>query len=135
MTTDTFITILSVAGVILVTIYNIVSSKHYREAKQAEIDSLKQQIDTLTQLTSPEVMRHFKATKEMLEDTILGLKDDNEGTVAQMRQRIEGLRQSIRQLLNVFAGIDFQKVGNDWVVQGQRRVEPASPPSENDETE
>ena len=135
MTAETIITILSVSSIILVTIYNIVSSKRYREAKQAEIDSLKQQIDTLTQLTSPEVMRHFKATKEMLEDTILGLKDDNEGTVAQMRQRIEGLRQSIRQLLNVFAGIEFQKVGNDWVVQGQRRVGPTSPPPESDNKE
>ncbi|MFC1749658.1 hypothetical protein ACFL2V_12725 [Pseudomonadota bacterium] len=135
MTAETFITILSASGVILVTIYNIVSSKHYRAAKQAEIDSLKQQIDTLTQLTSPEVMRHFKATKKMLEDTILSLKDDNEGTVAQMRQKIEGLNQSIRQLLNVFAGIEFQKVGNSWVVQGQRRVGSTSPPPEDDKTE
>ncbi len=40
------------------------------KSKQTEIESLKQQIDTLRQLTSPEVLKHFKATKEMLEDKI-----------------------------------------------------------------
>ena len=70
MTADQIITILSVSSVILVTFANIFYNRHYRDAKQAEIDSLKQQIDTLKQLTSPEVLKHFKATKEMLEDKI-----------------------------------------------------------------
>ena len=70
MTAETFITILSASGLILVTIANIFYNRHYRDAKQAEIDSLRQQIDTLKQLTSPEVLEHFKATKEMLEDKI-----------------------------------------------------------------
>jgi len=80
-------------------------------------------------------MRHFKATKEMLEDTILNLKDENEETITQMKQKIDGLKKSTRELLHVFAGIEFQKVGNDWVVQGQRRVGPTSPPPESDNKE
>ena len=46
------------------------------ESKQSEIEALKQQIDTLQLLTSPEVLKHFTATKEMLEESINLLKQD-----------------------------------------------------------
>ena len=77
MTAEAFITILSASGVILVTIYNIVSSKHYREAKQAEIDSKdatiqskQSEIDTLVRFTSSHVLAEYDALKEMSEKRV-----------------------------------------------------------------
>lgn len=48
------------------------------ESKQSEIEALKQQIDTLQLLTSPEVLKHYKATKEMLEESIDLLEQDKQ---------------------------------------------------------
>ena len=77
MTTDTFITILSASGVVLVTIYNIVSSKHYRKAKQAQVDSLQAtinskqaEIDSLNHFTSSHVLAEYQALKSILESSI-----------------------------------------------------------------
>lgn len=82
MTAETFLTILSVSSVILVTVANLFYSKHYREAKKAEVDSLtatiqskQAEIDSLKQFQSSHVLAEHQAMKSMLESYIERLKD------------------------------------------------------------
>ena len=114
MTADSFITILSVAGVILVTVYNIVSSKHYREAKQAEVDSLtatidskQAEIDSLKQFTSSHVFDEHQAMKSMLESSI----DRLQLVIADKDRQVAELEAEQDKQIAVVAQTEFESMG------------------------
>lgn len=57
-------------------------------AKDAEIASLNRHIDTLHLLTSPELLKHFEATKKLTEDLLNNLRADGaskDKEIAQLR--------------------------------------------------
>ena len=95
MTPETLTTILSLIALILYGIGQLFYNRHYRKAKQAQLDakdseiaSLTRHLETLKELTSPELLKHLKATKEGLEDVIKKLRDDaasKDKQIAQLR--------------------------------------------------
>ncbi len=68
------ITILSLIGGILAWIAKLKWSKEYKEAKEAQIEALKQQVQTFKDFTSDKVKEIFLATKEILEIRIKELE-------------------------------------------------------------
>ena len=128
MTAETFITILSVVGVILVTIYNIVSSKHYRDAKQAEVDSLtatidskQAEIDTLKQFQSSHVFDEHQAMKSMLESYIERLKEVVAELESEKDKQIAVIAEKDEQKAKMEAEKDKQ-IAEANVKQGRARL-------------
>lgn len=102
MTAETLITILSASGVVLVTIYNVVSSKHYRKAKQAQVDSLQAtinskqaEIDTTKHFTSSQVFAEYQAQKAILEPAL----DKYKKIVAKRDEQIAALLGQVADLV------------------------------------
>ena len=116
MTADQIITILSASGLILVILANIFYNRHYRDAKEAQIASLKQ-------LISPDVFEYFEKSRKVMEESIQSLKDEigeqkketdrltqkhdatNQEFAAQLRSRTEQLSDAKGLLVELLSDL------------------------------
>ncbi len=104
------VTILSLLGAILAYIAKLRWSNQYKEAKEAQIDSLNEQINQLKEFKSDQIMSLYKSTKEGLEEfnrQILAEKEELAEKVDEMEQIIEELKEKNK---NSFTLPDLSKL-------------------------
>ena len=90
-----------VTGLIL--IYLIIDklwwTKEYTKAKDAQIESLKTQINFLQDIISPKIKEHFIRQKETLEEIIVNLEDEKEQLVMELNDERQAMHERSNTLL------------------------------------
>lgn len=97
------ITFLSLISSIIAWIAKLQWSKEYKEAKEAQITTLREKVNHLKELSSSEMIEYFKESKKYYEES---LKEANQKLVIERRKNREGnyskeeYEEKIEELLN-----------------------------------